>query len=60
MSDYINIYFATLSFSDTLNSKSIPEIIKLKYKVSMPKDFYDFYDFAKSINPKNPCGISVE
>jgi len=30
--------------------------IKRKFLVEMPQDFYDFWDFAKTVNAKTPCG----
>ncbi|CAD5115084.1 DgyrCDS4097 [Dimorphilus gyrociliatus] len=45
----------TVEDDDKLDSTDISNVIKLKYKVAMPKDFFDFYEFAKSVNSKNPC-----
>merc|ERR1712218_267729 len=42
---------------DDLIEKSpedIKEDIKLKYLITMPEDFYVFYDFCKSMNTANP------
>ena len=39
--------------SDPLNER---EDIKRKFLVDMPQDFYDFWEFAKSINTQAPCG----
>jgi len=30
--------------------------IKRKFLVEMPQDFYDFWDFAKTVNSKAPSG----
>jgi len=30
--------------------------IKRKFLVDMPQDFYDFWEFAKSVNKQAPCG----
>jgi len=32
------------------------EDIKRKFLVEMPQDFYDLWDFAKTVNPKAPSG----
>jgi len=32
------------------------EDIKRKFLVEMPQDFYDFWEFAKSVNPRAPSG----
>jgi len=32
------------------------EDIKLKFLVEMPEDFYDFWEFAKTVNAKAPSG----
>ena len=34
----------------------IREDIKSKFLVEMPEDFYQFWEFAKSLHPKNPQG----
>ena len=30
--------------------------IKRKFLVDMPQDFYDFWEFAKTVNKQAPCG----
>jgi len=44
------------TFDDIMPSSptSIKENIKSKFLVSMPEDFYNFYDFCKSLNNSNP------
>ena len=44
------------SFNDILPSSptNIRDNIKSKFLVSMPEDFYNFYDFCKSLNNSNP------
>jgi len=32
------------------------EDIKRKFLIEMPQDFYDFWDFAKTVNPRAPSG----
>jgi len=32
------------------------EDIKRKFFVEMPQDFYDFWEFAKTVNTKSPSG----
>lgn len=32
------------------------EDIKHKFLVEMPQDFYDFWEFAKTVNAKAPSG----
>ena len=34
----------------------VKESIKQKFLVDMPDDFYDFWEFAKSVNAKKPAG----
>lgn len=34
----------------------IREELRLKFKVEMPQDFFDFWDYCKSINPAKPSG----
>ena len=34
----------------------VRENIRSKFLVDMPEDFYLFWDFAKTINSKNPTG----
>lgn len=36
----------------------LSESIKQKFLVEMPQDFYDFWEFAKTIDSKNPTGKS--
>ena len=38
----------------------IGEDIKSKFLVAMPEDFFQFWDFAKSLHPKNPQGQFVK
>ena len=37
--------------------EDIRENIKIKFLMEMPDDFYDFWEFAKTINERNPSGI---
>ena len=37
----------------------IKENIRSKFLVEMPQDFYDFWDFAKSLSKNKPQGIKV-
>lgn len=37
----------------------VKENIKSKFLVEMPDDFYDFWEFAKTINSKNPSGATL-
>ena len=52
------------TLSNVKNIKADPadirEDIKSKFLVEMPEDFYKFWDFAKSLHPKNPQGIYFE
>ncbi|XP_071496393.1 histone PARylation factor 1-like [Diadema antillarum] len=34
----------------------IKEELRLKFKVEMPQDFFDFWEYCKSVNPTEPCG----
>lgn len=34
----------------------VKESIKQKFLVEMPEDFYDFWEFAKTVNSKTPKG----
>lgn len=42
----------------TLDLESVDECedIKRKFLVEMPQDFYDFWEFAKTVNAKTPSG----
>jgi hypothetical protein len=35
------------------------EEIKTKFLVAMPEDFFEFWEFAKSVNAKRPSGWSM-
>ena len=37
--------------------QDVKENIKQKFLVEMPQDFYDFWDFAKSLHAKKPEGV---
>ena len=37
--------------------RNIKENIKSKFLVDMPQDFYDFWDFVKTVNSKRPEGL---
>jgi len=39
-----------------LESLDESEEIKCKFLVEMPQDFYDFWEFAKTVNAKTPSG----
>ena len=30
-----------------------------RFKVEFPKDFFDFWEFCKKLNLKNPCGKNM-
>ena len=38
------------------DSADIRKDLKSKFLVEMPEDFYQFWEFAKSLHPKNPQG----
>ena len=38
-------------------SEDVKENVKRKFLVQMPEDFYQFWDFCKSLNPSNPQGL---
>ena len=40
-------------------SEEVRENVKRKFLVQMPEDFYQFWEFCKSLNPSDPQGISV-
>lgn len=40
-------------------SEDVKENVKRKFLVQMPEDFYQFWDFCKSLNPSNPQGLCV-
>ena len=39
--------------------EDVREDIKSKFLVAMPEDFYEFWEFAKSVDPTNPSGNFV-
>lgn len=47
----------TLSEPSEINKIKCNEIIEKLFLVNMPDDFYDFWEFCKSLSPKNPQGV---
>ena len=36
--------------------KTLHEILKEKFGINMPQDFFDLWEFCKDINPQKPQG----
>lgn len=45
--------------SAQIDSDKCSQIIKKLFLVTMPQDFYDFWDFCISLSPKNPQGVLI-
>ena len=41
-------------------SEDVKENVKRKFLVTMPDDFYQFWEFCKSQNPSDPRGVSQQ
>ena len=39
-------------------SEDVKENVKRKFLVQMPEDFYQFWEFCRSLNHSNPQGVS--
>lgn len=36
--------------------KAVKEKLTETFKVDLPQDFFDFWEFCKKLNDRNPCG----
>ena len=50
------MYFS--SGEDENKTKDVKDKLKEAFKVDLPQDFFDFWEFCKKINSENPCGKS--
>lgn len=39
-------------------TKDVKEKLKEVFKVELPQDFFDFWEFCKELNKEKPCGKS--
>ena len=39
-------------------TKDVNEKLKEVFKVELPQDFFDFWEFCKELNKEKPCGKS--
>ena len=48
------------AFADKTDNKDndVKEKLKETFKVELPSDFFDFWEFCKMLKSENPCGKS--
>ena len=54
------MHLKTVSAGKDVNSRNdLKEKVRETFKVELPSDFFDFWDFCKNLKGGNPCGKSA-